>query len=493
MQQPKPEPPRQAKPGNIAQPGSIAKPRNIAKPGNIAQPRNIAKPGNIAPARSAAFAILHRIATTAAHSDDLLHAPAVNALSPEDRNLTTALVLGVLRWQLALDARVRPLLQRPDAELHPAALLALRLGIFQLEYLERIPAHAAINESVELARANGAPHAAAMVNALLRRLLRSKEIDAPARQTLAAASPAETAHPTWLLQRWRAHYGGKATRLMATYDQIEPPQHGLFQAPSTSSASHLTAEVLPQIDDGSRLVAEIASFALPHAKRILDCCAAPGGKTLVLAHRHRDAEIVAVDVNERRLTAMQKRLGTDPAASRVKIVLADMTARHVPSPANRNPGEIDASPDASPEVGAEATLQGSFDLVLCDAPCSGTGTLARNPEIRHRLRETDLPRQAERQIALVRNALRRVAPGGRLVYSTCSMEPEENEAVIDTMLAEGIVRIVPMAPLLGDLPALQNDARAALIATAVTANGALRTLPGVHACDGFYAAVLERL
>lgn len=505
------------------------------------------RPGNIAPARAAAFAILQRVATTAAHSDDLLHAPAVNALSAEDRNLTTTLVLGVLRWQMALDARVRPLLQRPDAELHPAALLALRLGIFQLEYLERIPAHAAINESVELARANGAAHAAGMVNALLRRMMRDAEREAPARRTLAAASPAEIAHPAWLLQRWRARYGGKATRLLCAYDQAEPPQHGLFRseasAPSDSPAIDGTedadedaddsaaAATLPRIDDGSRLVAEIAAAAAPQARRILDCCAAPGGKTLVLAHRLREAEIVAADVNERRLTAMRKRLEHDHAGSRVKIVLADMTARHVPSrveaqsqvetrveAGTESSGETDGSQaeprrrellpaeavfeggppleQAAESAGANAApslLRDSFDLVLCDAPCSGTGTLARNPEIRHRLREGDLPRQAERQTALLRNALRRLAPGGRLVYSTCSMEPEENEAVVAVLLSEGVSRIVPVSPLLRAILTLQEDARTSLIASAVTAEGALRTIPGVQLCDGFYAVVLERV
>lgn len=424
-------------------------------------------PRPVAPARKAAFTILQRVMTSAAHSDDLLHAPAVDALSAADRNLTTTLVLGVLRWQIALDAAIRPLLQRPDADLHPAALLALRLGVFQLRHLDRIPAHAAISESVELARTEGAPHAAGMVNAVLRRLTREAP---PARATLAAETPAELAHPRWLLQRWRKTFGGKATRALATYDQSEPPAHGLFHE----------SEALPAIDDGSRLIAELAAAAHPAPKRILDACAAPGGKTMVLAHRHPEAEVVAVDVSERRLARMRTRLDADAATARVRTVLADMSV---------HPGRMT---DVIGDAAQRETLAGEYDLILCDAPCSGTGTLARNPEIRYRLEERDLPRQAERQAAILRNALTRLAPGGRLVYSTCSMEPEENEAVLQSVLRESRVHLQPVTPMLSSLHGLTTEALATLTGSAVTADGALRTIPGVHPCDGFFAAVLRR-
>ncbi|GAA3748359.1 transcription antitermination factor NusB [Terriglobus aquaticus] len=427
--------------------------------------RPLGRPITIAPAREAAFTILQRVMNSAAHSDDLLHAPAVDALSAADRNLTTALVLGVLRWQIALDAAIRPLLQRPEADLHPAALLALRLGMFQLRHMDRIPAHAAISESVELARTHDAPHAAGMVNAVLRRMTR--EPAAP-RATLAAETPAEIAHPRWLLQRWRKHFGGKVARALAAYDQAEPPAHGLF-AEDTA---------LPTIDDGSRLVAELAAAAHPAPQRILDACAAPGGKTAVLAIRHPNADIVAVDVSEKRLARMRSRMDVEPSTARVRTVLADMSLHP-----NRT----------SDVVGGEAdreALAGSFDLILCDAPCSGTGTLARNPEIRHRLQERDLSRQAERQAAILRNALTRLAPGGRLVYSTCSLEPEENEAVIQTALGSGI-RLLPAADVLANLPGLSDTAHASL-QDALTAEGSVRTVPGQQPCDGFYAAILER-
>jgi 16S rRNA (cytosine967-C5)-methyltransferase len=424
------------------------------------------RPITIAPARAAAFRILQRVMNSAAHSDDLLHAPAVNALSAADRNLTTALVLGVLRWQIAIDTAIRPLLQRPEADLHPAALLALRLGTFQLRHMDRIPAHAAISESVELARTNDAPHAAGMVNAVLRRMTREP---APPRATLAAETPAETAHPRWLLQRWRKHFGGKATRALTAYDQAEPPVHGLFAEDAT----------LPAIDDGSRLVAELAAAAHPAPQRILDACAAPGGKTAVLAVRHPAAEIIAVDVSEKRLARMRSRMDAEPATARVRTVLADMSLHP-----NRTSDVVGSDADRE-------ALAGTFDLILCDAPCSGTGTLARNPEIRHRLEERDLPRQSERQVAILRNALTRLAPNGRLIYSTCSLEPEENEAVIETALRNGM-RLVSPATVLAGLPGLNESARTGLQTDALTADGALRTIPGQQPCDGFYASILER-
>ena len=374
----------------------------------------------VSAARAAAFSILTRVATTAGHSDDLLHAPAVSALSPEDRNLTMALVLGVLRWQLQLDAQIRPMLQRPDDEIHPAALLSLRLAIFQMEHMSRIPAHAAIHESVELAKANGAFHASAMVNALLRRWQRERAAAGPVRQTLASVSPAEIAHPTWLMQRWRAKYGGRAARLLAAYDQAEPPSGGLFDVAAEAPVNAFSGYALPSIDDGSRLVAEIAAAAVAEPKRILDACAAPGGKTRLLALRHPGAEIVAADVSEKRLAAMQAQLEREPAAAAIKTVLADMTVSHVKAVAATETAQTSLADDgnagegAATEVSAEPAnpLEGLFDLILVDAPCSGTGTLGRNPEIRHRLRESDLPRQAERQRAILRTALRRLAAGG---------------------------------------------------------------------------------
>ena len=163
---------------------------------------------------------------------------------------------------------------------------------------------------------------------------------------------------------------------------------------------------LPAIDDGSRLVAEIAARAMPAGgTRVWDCCAAPGGKTLVLAARLMGAEVLATDVSAKRLGGMRARLRGDEAAAKVRMAVADATSL--------------------PEE------DGLFDLILCDVPCSGTGTLGRNPEIRLRLEEGDLKRQVARQKEILAAAMKRLAPGGRLIYSTCSLEPEENEGVVE--------------------------------------------------------------
>ena len=157
----------------------------------------------VSPARAAAFEILERIALTSAHSDDLLHGPRLAGLSQADRDLTTALVLGVLRWQIALDARLRPLLSRPDLRLVEPVAIALRLGAFQILHLQRIPVHAALNESVELVRAAGHPQAAGMVNAVLRKLVGAPPVRQPLIEPVAAMAE-RLGHPRWLAERGRA-------------------------------------------------------------------------------------------------------------------------------------------------------------------------------------------------------------------------------------------------------------------------------------------------
>ncbi len=219
----------------------------------------------------------------------------------------------------------------------------------------------------------------------------------------------------------------------------------------------------PLMDDGSRLVAELAAAAVPSAKRVWDCCAAPGGKTMILAKRLGSAEIVATDVSPRRLAQTSDRLKRYSYAERVVCGVADAT---------------------------DATgIKGTFDLILCDAPCSGTGTLAENPEIRHRLKPEDLKRQAERQRAIVAATLKRLAPGGRLVYSTCSLEPEECEDVVAAMTG---VRRIPVEGLMEELAE-----QGVLLSGGGSEFGGEEwsfedTAAGVHPCDGFFAVVLER-
>ncbi len=409
----------------------------------------------VSPARRAAFAVLERVAATDAHSDDLLHGPLLSGLSEVDRKLTTALVMATLRWEIALDAQIAPLLSRPDAEMAFAVRLALRLGAVQMLHFERIPRHAAINESVELARVAGHGHASGMVNAVLRKLAKEPEPKRKVYETPRFMAE-RLGHPAWLVERWAANYGPAAAVKICEYGQAEPGEPRFFVAENDGHNVDM-----PWMDDGSRLVAELAAAAKRDAQRIWDCCAAPGGKTVVIGRRLRvaetGAELLATDRSARRLKGLKLRLERElPSA---KVGLADA---------------------AEMSDGA-----GDFDLILCDVPCSGTGTLARNPEIRHRLQPAELSRQAERQKAILGGALKRLAVGGRLLYSTCSLEPQENEAVVAAVLAGASeVRRVDVREVGGGLPVDLEP---------LVVDGCLRTLPGANfAGDGFFAALLER-
>jgi 16S rRNA (cytosine967-C5)-methyltransferase len=421
----------------------------------------------ISPARAAAFRILLSVAE-GAHSDDLIFAPAVTALSAADKNLTMALVMGVLRWQTALDTAVGALMDRPLQKLSSEVTTALRMGLFQLWYLDRIPDHAAISESVELCRGANHAYATGMVNAVLRKLARSGK--PAAKRKIVVTAPAlavEYAHPEWMVARWMKTYGAAATEKILIADQSAEfaATHGEEAVGATSFfVESAQGPQWPVMDEGSRLIAEIAAAGA--AKKILDCCAAPGGKTLVLALRHPEAEITAADSNAERLDRMRSRFRKFPQAAVVKCVGMDA-----------------------------AKSEGEYDRILCDVPCSGTGTLARNPEIRHRLRAADLSLQAKRQRGILTAALGALAPGGRLIYATCSLEPEENEQVVETVLAaaSGVSLVAADGVLreLAEAGVVTREACEMLTATAVR-GGYLRTLPGVHACDGFFAAVLQR-
>ncbi len=405
----------------------------------------------VSAARRVAFEILMLVEAGKGHSDDLLRGPRMEELSEADKHLATALVMGVLRWQIALDAGVRRFLERPDQKIAEPVAMALRMGAFQLLHMDRIPAHAALSESVELCRAAGQPHATGMVNAILRKVATAPKPKEKVFE-LPAAFAERLGHPAWLVERWVKAYGRAAALKICEADQQEPGRGGLFVE---------SGEGLPEIDDGSRLVAEIAAAAAPavegRALRVWDCCAAPGGKTLVMAARLAGAEVLATDVSAKRLAAMQGRLRRYPYAAEVKTAVID---------AAKAPASV-----------------GEFDLILCDVPCSGTGTLGRNPEIRLRLQPEELARQAARQQMILSSALKRLAVGGRLVYSTCSLEPEECEAVVSAV-ASGYRR-VDISELVGKVSGLVST-------EGLVTDGVLRTLPGVCDCDGFYAVVLER-
>ncbi len=448
----------------------------------------------ISPSRKATFRILLSVERGQLHSDDLLREQAVNVLSAPDRNLATALVLGVLRWQILLDHQVQAHLKRPKAKLDPEILIALRMGAFQLQHLDRIPARAAIDESVELAKQAGHKFASGMVNAVLRKLASSAVRGGLLEETAAELALAQ-GHPAWMVERWIDFYGLEAARAICRHGQTQPALTLRIANPDvepelaragiqleagellTAARSVLLGDVIATAafsegrvrlqDEGSQLVAEIAgqgSEGIAHS--ILDCCAAPGGKTLILAERNGEARIVACESSAQRLEQMRIRLAAH--ADLVECRLADATA---------------------------LTEDGVFDLVLADVPCSGTGTLGRNPEIRHRLRPEDLPRQAERQRAILAAALRAVRVGGRVVYSTCSLEPEENEQVVAAVLADGAkARLISLESKIGEMAekGIVTVSGAIRLRGCLTTEGALRLLPGLFGTDGFFVAMLER-
>jgi 16S rRNA (cytosine967-C5)-methyltransferase len=447
----------------------------------------------ISPARREAFRILHAVGRGPAHADDLLRGSAVSALAPADRHLATALVLGVLRWQIWLDAQIRPLLKRPGAKLDSEVLTALRLGAFQLLFLDRVPAHAAIGESVELAKQAGHRFASAMVNAVLRKLAQRESVSESASNAAVVQ-----AYPAWMVERWVAHYGHDAASAICLHGQAQPATAVRIEDPKVEeelaqsrvqlapgellacarvvSAGDVTAtaafheEHVRIQDEGSQLIAELAACCLDSndgkAKSVIDACAAPGGKTLILAERIPQARIVACEASAKRLAPMRGRLAV--YADRIECRHADAAALEETS---------------------------AFDLALVDAPCSGTGTLGRNPEIRHRLKPEDLTRHAERQRLILRAASRAVRPGGYVVYSTCSLELEENEQVVAAVLEESPdARQVSLAARIDRLREqnILTGTGAEKLHARLTEQGALRLLPGAAHTDGFFVALIEK-
>ncbi len=451
-------------------------------------------PAQISPARKAAYHILLAVERGQSHSDDLLRGKAVCALSAPDRNLATALVLGVLRWQIQLDRQIQDFLARPNAKLDTEVLIALRLGAFQLLHMDRIPSRAVLSESVELAKQAGHHFASGMVNAVLRKLGAVPRFDF-SEESIVELALAQ-AHPAWMVERWTTFYGLDATRSICRHGQSQPvptirlaspavetelcaaslvlePGQLLTAARAVVSGDVTTTEAFREgrvrlQDEGSQLVAEIASVNLNQkVKSVLDVCAAPGGKTLILTARNPDARIVAMESSAPRMEQLQKRLA--PHAARIECRLADATAL------------IEDS---------------AFDLVLADVPCSGTGTLGRNPEIRHRLRPGDLARQAERQCAILAASLRALRPGGCVVYSTCSLEPEENEQVIATVMAATLnARLVSLEARIEALldAKILTENGAQRLRACLTPEGALRLLPGALHTDGFFICMIEQI
>jgi 16S rRNA (cytosine967-C5)-methyltransferase len=402
--------------------------------------------GRISPARKIAFDLLLELRRKPdLHSDHLLRSKPVEALSDLDKNLATTLVMGVLRWQLVLQQRIRDALTKSKSHLADPVQVSLELGALQLLLLDRIPARAAIFESVELVRQSGNEYAVGLVNAVLRKLAQTPKL---------GPADAMAAHPSWMVDRWLTAYGLDTSTAICRYDQLPPT------TPEEPGAFVVRARQRIQ-DEGSQLIAELAG----RGTEILDCCAAPGGKTAILADRNPAASITACDISPARLKAMQALLGRRP-----NIHFRVLDATQLP-------------------------FQNQFDLVLCDAPCSGTGTLARNPEIKHRLTPDDFQRHHDRQLRLLSSAMRALSEGGRLIYSTCSLEPEENESVVAEALDhEKGFRLQPWREQIKTLESegTLHPGAADRLFPSNASDHYLRTFPGLYPGDGFFAASLIR-
>jgi 16S rRNA (cytosine967-C5)-methyltransferase len=452
----------------------------------------------VSPARAAAFDILLRVERESSYASELLHSRTYGKLTLVDHSLATELVMGVLRWRSLLDSQIAESSAQPLAKLDLEILTALRLALYQLRWLTRIPARAAINESVDLVKRARKRSAASFVNAVLRKLAAGVSCGDASKHSINAGSiealAASSAHPPWLVERWTRAYGLDSAFRICQHNQTVPvtairlrsPEaeaqlraEGIELAPGvllasarrvqhgdiTKSAAFQAGLCIIQ-DEASQLVAALVG----HGARILDCCAAPGGKTLTIADGNPNAEVAAVDLHPHRVRLLQRLLNANRPASeaetrKIRVVAAD--AQNLPFSAR-------------------------FDRVLADVPCAGTGTLARNPEIKWRLVPEDLVDLQVRQLAILRSAMAQVAAGGRLIYSTCSLEREENEDVIERSLGgDSSFRILDCR---AELERLQEEKE--LIwpdISSLTRGAYLRTLPGVLPSDGFFAAIVEKI
>lgn len=448
----------------------------------------------VSPSRAAAFDILMKVDRERAYASELLHSARFAKLSPADHGLTNEIVMGVLRWRSLLDQRLAGASSQKIERLDAEVLTALRMGLYQLQFLSRVPAHAAIFESVELVKSARKRSAASFVNAVLRKLARGlvDKAAGPAAQELAAirsssdpiALAHNSAHPEWLVERWSGSYGLEAARKICEHNQTvsvttirlndeevlaELSKSGIQLAPGglLSTAHTVLAGDVTQTnafqqdrialqDEASQLVALLVG----RGERILDCCAAPGGKTSLIASRNPDAKLLATELHPHRARLVRNLA----RQSNICVVAAD--ARQLP-------------------------FSKQFDRILADVPCSGTGTLAHNPEIKWRLSQQDLSDLQSRQIDILKSALGQLSRGGRLVYSTCSVEREENEDVVKAALT-GASQF-SIVECRGELERMRQSGELSIDDLSFLIAGPyLRTIPGVLPCDGFFAAIIQK-
>jgi 16S rRNA (cytosine967-C5)-methyltransferase len=442
----------------------------------------------IAVARIAAYETVLAVTTGAADLPSALARARAPLADDRDRALAGEIATGAIRWQAAADHLVREFSGRPPSKLDVEILVVLRIGVFQLLHLDRVPASAVVDDAVDLARRAGKRSAAGFVNALLRRVSRER-----AHLPLPAAPPLDLiattlSHPRWLAERWIARHGAADAERWARFDNtpaaltlrvntLVTTRDALARDLSAAGVATEPARLAPGAlvvtegnplltplaqtgafvvqDEASQLVGLFAAAA--PGERVLDACASPGGKTTQMAAAMGDeGTIVAADVRGRRLDLLARAVAASGARA-VRIVQAD--ARGTPP------------------------YRALFDAVLLDAPCSGLGTIRRDPDIRWRRHAGDLPGLAAGQRGMLDALAAVVRPGGRLVYSTCSSEPEENEEVVHAFLmAHPEFRRETPAPF-AERPELS---------ALLDPKGALKTLPFRDGLEAFYAATLRR-
>jgi 16S rRNA (cytosine967-C5)-methyltransferase len=460
----------------------------------------------IAPARRAAYEALRAV-----HSDhaDLPHALARSrdALQDErDRALATGIVAGTLRWRGTLDFLISTVARRDLEKLDPEVLDILRLSAYQLVHLDRVPARAVVNDAVQLTRRAGKQSATAFVNALLRRLDRERgQVPLPERPE--ATPPAQAgadrwrqqaldflsitlSHPRWLMRRWLERCGLDHAASWAAFNNEPPPMtlranrlrttpsalaaallehgveteparyapHGLIVTRGNPQHTPLAEQGLFVIqDEASQMVSLLASAAPGEA--VLDACASPGGKTTDLAaDMENRGLLVATDVRRARLDLLRHTVSRCGATC-VRIAGADL--------------------------GVRLPFRRQFDCVIVDAPCSGLGTLRRDPDLKWRRAEADLAGLAAAQQAMVLEAAGAVRPGGRLIYSTCSSEPEENDEVVAHLLER-------RPEFAQEDPRVSRAALPVGLTAVLDGRGALRTSPARHGLEAFFGVVLRR-
>jgi 16S rRNA (cytosine967-C5)-methyltransferase len=409
----------------------------------------------VSPARAAAHAVLLRVFEEGAYADRATRS-ASERLNERDRALTTHLVYGAVQRVRTLDHAIETLGKRPVAKLDPPVRAALRLGAYQLGFLDGVPRYAAVNESVELVRAAGLERAVSFTNAVLRRVA---EGIVPLLAALPEGTPAEAglkhSYPDWIAETFWRDLGPEGA-LACMRAQNEPLEtvvrvvRGDVAGEPTDVPGALRVERVDHDDLAAGRVwpqsraSQVVGLAVGSqpGERTLDLCAAPGGKTTM-----QSGEVVAVEVNEGRARELERNI-LQLGATNVRVVHAD---------GQKLPPELTG-----------------FDRALVDAPCSGLGVLAARPDLRWKAEPL-----APLQGALLRAAIARVRPGGSIVYAVCTPNRDEGEAVVDAALGEGGLEID--ASLGGEWPRFRHPTRPEF----------LLTLPHVHHTSGFFVARLR--